>query len=111
MLYSKKDAEYLIGVVGGMISAVILIVLKIFMLYNLWQDVFVINNVVASFKSIILYVLFAFDSTIPLCLSIFKYLGVEFNFAISATTIWLSIACIISGGFFNTFYRMFKDNK
>ena len=111
MLNSKDDAEYLVGVVGGMISGVILVVLKIFMMYNLWQDIFVVNNVVATFKSIVLYILFGCANILPISLAIFKHIGVNFNFTISATTIWLAIACIVAEAFFDSFYKLYKNNK
>ena len=93
------------------VSAITTLILKIFMMYNLWQDVFVVSGVAATFKNLCLYILFMSSDFLPISLSLMKYIGVPLNFSISATTIWLAVFGIISEAFLNSFYKEYKKNK
>ena len=93
------------------VSAMTTLILKIFMMYNLWQDVFVVSGIAATFKNLCLYILFMCSNFLPISLSLMKYIGVPFNFTISVTTIWLAVFGIISEAFLNSFYKEYKKNK
>lgn len=93
------------------VSAMTTLILKIFMMYNLWQDVFVASGIAATFKNLSLYILFMCSNWLPISLSLMKYIGVPLNFSISTTTIWLAIFCIISEAFMNSFYKEYKKSR
>ena len=93
------------------VSAMTTLILKIFMMYNLWQDVFVVSGIAATFKNLCLYILFMCSNWLPISLGLMKYIGVPFNFSISTTTIWLAIFGVISESFLNSFYKEYKKNK
>ena len=93
------------------VSAMTTLILKIFMMYNLWQDVFVVSGIAATFKNLCLYILFMSSNFLPISLGLMKYIGVPLNFTISVTTIWLAVFGIISEAFLNAFYKEYKKNK
>ena len=99
------------GMECASVSAMTTLILKIFMMYNLWQDVFVVSSVAATFKNLCLYILFMSSNFLPISLGLMKYIGVPLNFSISATTIWLAVFGIISEAFLNSFYKEYKKNK
>ena len=99
------------SLVGATVCGLTTLVLKIFMMYNLWQDVFVVSGVAATFKNLVLYILFISSNWFPIGLSLSKIMGVNFSFSISAVTIWLAVFSIISEAFLNAFYKVYKYGK
>ena len=108
MLNSDKNT---VALTSACIMAVVLIILKVFMMYNFWQDVFVVSGVVGSFKNLILYILFISSNWVPISLALMAYMGMTFNFTISTATICLCIFTIVAEAFFNAFYKQYKYKK
>ncbi len=108
---SNFDDKRNISIACSSISGLTTLILKIFMMYNLWQDVFVVSGVAATFKNLCLYILFISSNWIPISLSLMKYMGVSVNFSISTVTIWLAVFGIISEAFMNSFYKAYKKTR
>lgn len=108
--FSKNESLMYMST-AGLISGITTLILKIFMMYNLWQDVFTVSGIAATFKNMLLYILFISSNWVPISLSLMKYLGVQFNFTISSVTIWLAVFAIISEAFLNTLYKEYKKQK
>lgn len=96
---------------GASICGLTALSIKIFMMYNLWQDIFVASGIAATFKNLCIYILFMSNNWLPIGINLMKYIGAPFNFSISTTTIWLAVFGIISEAFLNAMYREYKKLK